>query len=975
MNQYIRDFHIDKLVTYPLSNAEEAREILQVNQNSHNFKIIQNNIRSIGKNLDEFRVFVEGLNTTFECIVLTETRQIHDPTVFHIDGYETIYNQGNLNQNDGVVIFIKSELYQTHKLIELNGSFMIKLKAQYLNKIFCIYTFYRSPNTDVDDFLEELNNKLNEEKEDNCHYSLFLGDINIDLLNENMDSKNYLDLLGEFGYISAINTPTRVQRESETCLDHIFIYSRNNNYESLLPITVATSITDHYTTILQIVLNEKGKSEHCESRKYFEIVKEEILIQEIKKIDWNDILQQHTDLDILTNTFIEEINECVRKSKKRIKIKNKERRRKNWITTSLVKQVNKKNDLYRKWKNNQENERLKSEYLEIKKQVENKIKQAKISYYRKRVEKEKNSSKQLWNTVNEILNIPKPNKINNIENEFGEEVTNYGEIANIFNKFFVNVGKNLASNITKKPNYTSEKKTSMNSIYLEVTDETEVMKTINDLKNKKSAGSDGLKAETLKIISKYISKPLTYIINKCFDMGFYPAAFKSSIVIPVYKSGDEKKVTNYRPISLTTTLSKVFEKIIQNRLNNFLKKFNLLSTSQFGFREHKSTQDAIHTLTKNIYECLDKNMPCLGVFIDLTKAFDTVDHNILLATLDDMGIRGTANELFRHYLTNRKQKVRIKNYLSSEETITCGVPQGTVLGPILFTVYIDNLFSQTKAGKVLSFADDTVIIYKSDNWYNLKIETENNLNIIKDWFDSRLLTINFNKTKYVAFSSFETSIPNYDLVIGTNLIRPVKEIKYLGIFLDAHLRWDKQTAYLIKKLRCILYRFREIQVHFDIKQKIIIYQSLVEPHLRYGIIGWGSVGKNYLNMLEISQKRFLKMILNKGSRYPSDSLYHETEILDIRQLYSIEILITQHQNKNELNSVTHSYPTRQRNRYLTPIMKKAIGQKSYQFIAPKLYNHLPDSVKNEAHLPQSKKQIKAFVKHMGRHYFHKIIES
>lgn len=231
-------------------------------------------------------------------------------------------------------------------------------------------------------------------------------------------------------------------------------------------------------------------------------------------------------------------------------------------------------------------------------------------------------------------------------------------MANIFVNFFTNVGKNLAMKI-KKPKSTPHRQSSTYSFFLTPTNEKEVEETIKSLKNNKAPGSDGIKAEILKEIVEEISAQLSFLINKVIDTGICPSAFKTAIIKPLFKKGDKTEPSNYRPISIISNLAKVFEKILKVRINNYTKKYNLISDRQYGFQQHKSTQDAIAFLTSQISQALDKSKPSLCVFLDLAKAFDTVSHLQLLDTLDDMGFRGPVLKLLKDYLTNRKQIVKI----------------------------------------------------------------------------------------------------------------------------------------------------------------------------------------------------------------------------------------------------------------------------------------------------------------------------
>lgn len=395
------------------------------------------------------------------------------------------------------------------------------------------------------------------------------------------------------------------------------------------------------------------------------------------------------------------------------------------------------------------------------------------------------------------------------------------------------------------------------------TNKNEICDIIKSLKNRKSPGIDEIRAETIKEILEYISEPLAFLINKIFTTGVCPRSFKVAVVKPLFKQGDKTEVTNYRPISLITSFTKIFEKVLKRRIDVYTKKFNLISHMQFGFKEKQSTQDALSCLTTKIYEALDANKMALCIFLDLTKAFDSVSHTQLLDTLEEIGIRGKILDLIKSYLSDRVQYVEVNSVRSEASTIQYGVPQGTVLGPLLFNVYINNLFRLRIDGTVIGFADDTAIFYENYSWDKIKETAERDLMTIKEWFDNKLLTINFNKTKYLPFCCDKRGVPNF-----TNLIIPDKNvnieintadtIKYLGITIDKHLRWEQHINSVAQTLRSLIFRFKNMREILDIHYQKILYYALVESRLSYGIIAWGSAAYCHLKKVEILQKKIFK---------------------------------------------------------------------------------------------------------------------
>lgn len=595
--------------------------------------------------------------------------------------------------------------------------------------------------------------------------------------------------------------------------------------------------------------------------------------------------------------------------------------------------------------------------------------------------KDGGNSQSIWKVVKEICGNKEQNPITIIKDENDALTENYQEIANLFNSHYASVGKKLAEQIHKPPSNPLPRNTNNCSIYLDPVTEMEISDIINNLKNKKSPGIDQISGDMFKHIQIHIKTPITYLANKVIETGQFPSSLKIGIIKPIYKAGDKSEIANYRPITLITCLAKILEKVIKSRLDKFIKRHKLISDNQFGFREGKSSSDAICSLTSKIYTSLDNGKVSLAVFLDLAKAFDTVDHNQLLDTLFDLGFRGIAHDLLRSYLTNREQYVVINENISEKKIIEYGVPQGTVLGPILFTLYINSILGINSAGKILSFADDTVLFYESDSWNDLKSTVENDMQNIIDCFNQKLLTINFNKTWFVPFSCYKNKLPNFNSLNINNhghtiSINSSNHVKYLGIYIDCHMRWDFHISKSIQTLRSFLFRFRYLKNIMDVAHLKIIYHSLIESRLSYGIIGWGSAASCHLRNLDVLQKRFLKLVFGRPFLYPTDKLFKETNIMDLRQIYFLKVVMTHHKYKNNTLEPNHTYNTRskQYNLSKTSFSSKTIGQRGYTYNSTRFYNQLPQKVRRKNSNNLFKKATKTFILEVGREIIHNIVD-
>ena len=428
-----------------------------------------------------------------------------------------------------------------------------------------------------------------------------------------------------------------------------------------------------------------------------------------------------------------------------------------WITPALQKSISIKNNLLKKFinaKDPQVKDSYHKEYKEYRNMLSTILKQSKTNYYNHYYEANWNSIKNTWKGIKSILNIknisaafPKTLTVN------GTTISNPMEISNIFNNYFSSIASKTKLNVSFSHKHFSDflKNRSSISFFISPSDKTEIENVISSLDSNKSVGPNSIPTKILKLLKNDISSQLSEIFNISFSSGVFPSILKIAKVIPIHKKYSKLDFSNYRPISLLSNIEKILERLMYNRMYKFFSDNDLIYPLQFGFSQKYSTVHALISLTENIRKNLDEGNIGCGIFVDLQKAFDTVEHDILSSKLEHYGIRGLANEWFKSYLSNRKQYVSINGYDSNLADVKFGVPQGSVLVPLLFLIYINDLNKALKFCKVHHFVDDTNLIYFSKSVYSLNKYINLDLKNLTYWLNANRISLNVEKTELVIF--------------------------------------------------------------------------------------------------------------------------------------------------------------------------------------------------------------------------------
>ena len=439
----------------------------------------------------------------------------------------------------------------------------------------------------------------------------------------------------------------------------------------------------------------------------------------------------------------------------------------------------------------------------------------------------------------------------------------------------------------------------------------------------------------------------------------------------MHKGNENNIVSNYRPISLLPILSKVYEKVMYDRLIAFIDVHKLLYELQFGFRKNHSTCSALIVLMDKITHELELGNYVLGVFLDYSKAFDCINHSILLQKLYHYGIRGSALEWFKSYLTDRKQFVYFNNTKSNYRDVICGVPQGSILGPILFLIYINDIVNVSRLLFPILFADDSNVFYAGKDPDEMIKTMNNELKKLLVWLKANKLCLNVKKTHYMFFSPPHKCVnSSTKLIIEGEIINQVSETKFLGVIVDSKLSWANHINYISKKISKGIGILNKVRKYLPRSCLTTLYYSFVYPYLNYCLEVWGKSTENVMSKIFKLQKRAVRVISNEAWRAHSEPLFDKLKILPINKIYIYKIgtfMYKYHQgllpaifdNVFKRTTQVHNYNTRQV--YHVPLITRSKRQRTAAYQGPIIGNYFAQRINPNCTLNTYKKNLRTYL--------------
>lgn len=922
-------------------------------------KILQINIRGINQieKFDSLCEFLRSLNTDIDVVVIGETwLKKGRTTVYNIPGYQGTFSCRNTSAG-GLAVFVRSDLQLKVKNNTVNeGYHHIGIEINAGRTAVTIHGFYRPPDYDATRFISSIEEILSTANLDAPFF--LVGDMNLPANNiNNREFRKYQALLSS--YNMAVSNTLVTRPSSNNVLDHVVCSIGDSprvcNY------TIDCPLSDHSYVLTTFKMKfDRVKKTLSKTWTNYQAVDQQFK-QFLQESNWGD-LEPHDRLATLTARYRQLVGSNSKTTTVEVKLKSDCCP---WYNFDVWKLGKIRDNVLRRSKLNRHDQRLQDLLDHANRRLKDAKKRAKTEYYNGIFSS--TNPKVLWRRINELLGCKTKECPALTLHVNGMDVNEPGPVAAKLNEHFTSVGVNLASGLSSDGdiNKFNTMRFSNNTMFLRPASVSEVFDTISALETKKACGYDGFPVSALQKHRAHLAPLLCTCFNDCISQGTYPDCLKIAIVTPIFKGGDQKNPSNYRPISVLPAINKVFEKLLFNRLVNFLTVTKRLYKHQFGFREGSSTEVAVLELVDDISLALDDGNSAGSVFLDLSKAFDTINHEMLMKKMDACGVRGLPKALFFSYLTGRSQQVVVSGVRSSMRTISAGVPQGSNLGPLLFLIYVNDLPKLQLKGKPILFADDTAISYSGPTPTQVIQHMKDDMKLILNYLENNLLALNLGKSKMMMFRL--KKLPAHpELQVGEQIIEEVSTFKYLGVHLDNRLSWDAHVREIVANCASLCGVLRKLCKTVPQHVLLKIYYAFIQSRYLYGIAAWGSAHKTVIKEIQVQQNRCLKAIYKLPYLHPTHELYRlQNNILPILGMYTQRIAVLMYKILNNQNlhhnwhfsTAQHQHDTRSSNQIQRQRFRTELGRKRFPICGPNVFNRLPGNIKEATTLTKLKQEM------------------
>ena len=682
---------------------------------------------------------------------------------------------------------------------------------------------------------------------------------------------------------------------------------------------------------------------------------------DMEKLDWNECLNSD---DIVTAWSTWKVN-FLRVCDKHTPLVTRRVRgnKTKWVTDEYISLTHLR-DRLKKRAEKQNTNSIWSQYRSVRNYVNNLRTTLKSRYYHDSVIENQRNHKQLWNVLKELNPGKKDNRSKISGLKVNDNVdTDKEHIANELNGFFVSIGASINSKQTVNSSNMKDYIPDLPACNFEFTEVNEeyVLKELKKLQTGKATGFDMVSAQLLKAAAPVICKHLTYLFNLSLISSELPSDWKQAKVSPIHKGGDRTDKNNYRPISVISVVMKILERIVHDQLQQHFVKYNLLAPQQSGFRKGHSTDTVLSYFSDYLLKHMDQGNLTGVVFLDFRKAFDSVNHHVLLQKLQMYGVRGAALVWFKNYLEDRKQKTVIDGTESDWGKIDTGVPQGSILGPLLFSIMVNDLPHVVHKCKIMLYADDAVLFYSSPYPDEIEETLNTELQNVYKWVNDNGLALNLLKTQFMLFGSSNNLLKITNpiaLSVDGYQLTQVDSYKYLGVWLDPTLNWKEQIRCSSKKIGARIARLGRVKKYLPLSSLKLLANSLIMPLFEYCSIAWSSCPKNVKDVLIKQHKKLARVVAGADLRTPTQQVLQQLHWVQLEDRWNYqkckmvfhalsEYSPTYLSDMFVRSQALHSYRTRNAmNMGLTiPKARTQMGKSRFSHDGAILWNRLPNAVK------------------------------